>query len=65
MIKPQPYKLKCPKCNYLKVVSPKSDALSIIDLSSTCPKCGTKMDRDESKNILDEVLGLIKGKFNI
>lgn len=28
-IKPNPYKLVCPKCGFSKVVAPKSDALSI------------------------------------
>lgn len=47
-IKPQPYKLKCPKCGYSKIVALKSDALSAGDLlamSTTCPKCEGEMER--------------------
>jgi len=48
MIKPPPHKLKCPKCNYSKVVNIKSDALSMMDMmemSTTCPKCKTEMQK--------------------
>jgi Zn finger protein HypA/HybF involved in hydrogenase expression len=31
-IKPNPYKLVCPKCGFSKVVAPRSDALTIKDL---------------------------------
>ena len=48
MIKPKPYKLKCPSCGYSKVVKFKSDALSMEDMlkaSTTCAKCGKEMKR--------------------
>lgn len=63
-IKPNPYKLICPKCRYSKVVSPKSDVLSPIDLiamSSICPKCKGQMEKD-NLNIIDEILTLLKVK---
>ena len=43
-IKPNPYKLVCPKCGFSKVVAPKSDVLSAKDLvamSPVCSKCGS------------------------
>jgi len=49
-IAPKPYKLKCQKCGYSKIVKLKSDCLSVEDvikMSTTCPKCNSKMDRVE------------------
>jgi len=49
-IPPKPYKLECPKCGYSKVVKIRSDALTPTDLlqmSSTCPKCGSQMEKKE------------------
>jgi len=45
MIQPKPFKFVCLQCGYSKVVTPKSDVLHPSDLSSTCPKCKTKMER--------------------
>jgi Zn finger protein HypA/HybF involved in hydrogenase expression len=45
MIQPKPFKYKCPKCGYTKVVKPKSDALNPIDILMTCPKCKSDMDK--------------------
>jgi len=59
MIAPQPFKYKCPKCNYTKIVKPKSDALNIIDFSSSCPKCGMEMERVEL-NIAESLVSKIK-----
>ena len=47
MIKPQPYKLICPKCKYRKTVNPKSDMLDARDIWQICPKCDTPMERAE------------------
>lgn len=47
-MKPKPYKLKCPKCNYSKVVNIQSDAINIMDMikmSTTCPECKTEMQK--------------------
>ncbi len=57
-IKPNPYKLVCPKCGFSKVVAPKSDALSpkdLVAMSPVCKKCGEKMER-KSVDKLDSVL---------
>lgn len=51
MIQPPPYKYKYPKCSYSKIVRPKSDVLSPMDFISTCPKCKTKMKREELSGI--------------
>ena len=44
---PAPFKFKCPKCGYSKVVRPESDDLNPIDWFDICPKCKTKMKRKE------------------
>jgi DNA-directed RNA polymerase subunit RPC12/RpoP len=44
MVAPQPFKYKCPKCNYSKIIKPKSDVLNPIDFIDICPKCGSKMN---------------------
>jgi len=43
MIKPAPYKLICPKCNYFKIVRPQSDCLNITEMMDICPKCAVPM----------------------
>ena len=61
-IKPNPYKLVCPKCGFSKVVAPKSDALSSKDLvaiSPVCSKCGEKMER-KSVYKLDNLFWVFK-----
>lgn len=54
MIKPQPFKYKCPQCGYSKVVKPKSDVLNQMDMINICPKCKATMEREEL-NIIDKV----------
>jgi len=54
MIAPQPFKLKCNKCGYLKIVKLKSDVLDIIDINTYCPKCNIKMNK-VPLNIFDKV----------
>jgi len=46
-IAPNPFKFKCSNCGYSKVVRPKSDALSPMDFLNICPKCDSKMEREE------------------
>ena len=49
-IKPNPYKLVCPKCGFSKVVAPKSDALSpkdLVAMSPVCKKCNNNMIKTE------------------
>ncbi len=59
MIQPKPFKFVCLQCGYSKVVTPKSDVLHPSDLSSTCPKCKTKMEKKEA-NVLDNFLSIFK-----
>jgi Zn finger protein HypA/HybF involved in hydrogenase expression len=40
---PKPFKYKCQKCGYTKVVAPKSDVLTPMDVQNICPKCKTTM----------------------
>ncbi len=64
-IKPNPYKLVCPKCGFSKVVAPKSDVLSAKDfvaMSPVCSKCGEKMER-KSVDKLDSVIDSLFGMF--
>ncbi len=57
-IAPKPYKLKCTKCGYTKIVKIKSDALDgkdILAMSTICPKCQGAMHRIEM-NFLEKTL---------
>ncbi len=61
-IKPNPYKLVCPKCVFSKVVALKSDALSpkaLISMSPVCPKCKEQMERKDLKK-LDTLFSIFK-----
>ena len=49
MIQPQPYKAICKKCGTSKLITPKSDALSLLDMP-ICPKCGQIMTKKKSSN---------------
>jgi Zn finger protein HypA/HybF involved in hydrogenase expression len=44
VIQPKPFKLKCSKCGYNKIVKPKSDVLNMSDLLNICPNCKFEMD---------------------
>ena len=61
-IKPKPYKLVCPKCGFSKVVAPRSDVLSPLDLkamSPICPKCKEQMKKEKVSPI-DTILNIFK-----
>ena len=61
-IRPEPYKLVCPKCNYSNTVSPKSDSLGGTDIFRVCPKCNTLMKRREA-NAVEKLIGkLFRGR---
>jgi transcription elongation factor Elf1 len=65
MIKPNPFKLTCPNCNYSKVVRPKSDNLNVMDSVQHCPKCETLMKRtgaSDKDNILTNIFNILFGK---
>jgi Zn finger protein HypA/HybF involved in hydrogenase expression len=51
MVAPKPYKLICEKCNYSKIIKPKSDVLNPMDFITTCPKCKAIMEREELTGI--------------
>ena len=59
MIRPKPHLLVCQKCGYTTYHHPQSDALSPLDFSRKCPKCGGKM---VYKNL--ETSNVVKGVFN-
>ncbi len=55
MIAPRPFKYKCPKCGYSKIIKPKSDVINPVGMSSVCPKCKIQMGSVEL-NILEEAI---------
>lgn len=59
MIQQKPFKFVCQKCGYLKIVAPKSDALSPTDFFDICPKCQTKMEQKEL-SIFDGIMRMFK-----
>ncbi|MCG3688803.1 hypothetical protein [Aliarcobacter butzleri] len=65
-VKPNPYKLVCPKCGFSKVVAPRSDAFSakdIIAMRPVCSKCGEKMERrsvDGLDSLIDSLFKMFK-----
>lgn len=61
-VRPNPYKLVCPKCGYSRVVAPKSDCLSpkdLMSMSPVCPKCKEQMERKDT-NMLDNIFSMFK-----
>ena len=61
-VKPNPYRLVCPKCRFSKVVTLKSDVLSpkdLIAMSPVCSKCKEQMERKDT-NILDNIFSIFK-----
>lgn len=65
-IKPNPYKLVCPKCGFSKIVAPKSDCLSpkdLISMSPICPKCKGQLDRKnvyKLESVIDSLFGMFR-----
>ncbi|MDY3205560.1 MAG: hypothetical protein RBR70_10865 [Arcobacter sp.] len=65
-VRPNPYKLVCPKCGYSKLVAPKSDCISpkdLISMNPVCPKCKEQMDRksvDRLDSVIDSLFGMFK-----
>ena len=57
-IAPKPFKLVCSKCQYSKVVKPKSDCLNPLDFINKCPKCSSEMIKKEL-SLLDKLLSAI------
>lgn len=52
MVAPNPFKYKCPNCNYEKIIKPKSD---VIDYHPFCPKCNSMMLQKEL-DLFDKIL---------
>ena len=57
-IKPKSFIAKCPKCGKVKFVSPKSDALSPLEMCPMCEKCKVAMTRIKTNTITDFIKGL-------
>lgn len=54
MVKPAPYKVRCPKCGYSRVIKPKSDVIIEEAILSICPTCKCDMIREEL-SVLDKL----------
>lgn len=54
MIAPKPFKYKCQKCGYNKIVKSKSDVITPIEWNNICPKCKAEMERKEL-NLIEKV----------
>lgn len=51
MVKPPPYKVRCPECGYSRIIKPKSDVVIEEMMLSICPKCKCSMMREELSGI--------------
>ena len=40
-IRPQPFNMRCPICNWTKYCQPKSDCFSSNDVPMRCKRCGS------------------------
>lgn len=63
MIPPKPYKLKCPKCGYSKVIRLKSDALGaedMVTMSPICSECGGEIERVKL-NVIEDAISRLFG----
>ncbi len=60
MITPEPFKWKCPKCGYSKIINPEGDSLHPEVFNNQCPKCNASMETT-SLNILERLFIARKG----
>jgi len=60
MIAPEPFKWKCPKCGYSKIMTPKGDVLDPEILNNQCPKCHASME-NVPLNIIERVFVIRRG----
>ena len=59
-MKPRPFKMKCPKCSYSKIIQLSRDTLDVtdmIEISKKCPYCSVKMERVEM-NLFDKIFNI-------
>ena len=56
-IKPQPFVLECPKCNWSKAFAPKSDCMIRgLDWVSECPVCGHGELKRREPNAIEQFM---------
>ncbi|PAF45698.1 hypothetical protein [Helicobacter sp. 11S02629-2] len=60
--KEKAYKGRCPKCGYKKMVHPRHLTKASVMEHATCPKCGTKLEKDSS--IKTKVFDLVDALFS-
>jgi Zn finger protein HypA/HybF involved in hydrogenase expression len=53
-VAPKPFKYKCLKCGYSKIIKPKSDVINPAEWNNVCPKCQTQMNRKEL-NVIEKI----------
>lgn len=53
-VAPKPFKYKCPKCGYSKIIKPKSDVINPIEWNNICLKCQAQMKRKEL-NLIEKI----------
>lgn len=64
-IPPRPSTFQCPKCNWRKTVTPRSDALVTgVDWFSECPECGYSPLQRSSASQTDIFVKKVKDLFN-
>lgn len=61
MVKPLPYKVKCPKCGYSRIIKPKSDVMIEEAVLTICPICKCGMTREEL-NFVDKFFMIFSHK---
>lgn len=51
-IRPQPFNLRCPVCNWTKHCRPASDCITPLDVPIQCARCGsTELAREYGKHL--------------
>ncbi len=52
-IRPKPFNVRCPICNWTKYCHPKSDCFSPADVPISCKRCGsTDLEFEGGRNLL-------------
>ena len=57
IVQMKPFRVKCQKCGYGKLIRPKGGTAErvLLDTAMFCPKCGSMMERREP-SILDRLM---------
>lgn len=55
MMRPIPFIIFCKKCQYSKIIHPKSDAIKLSEITHFCPTCHLLMVQKEKLTALDQM----------